>query len=470
MKKYLLTAIIAAMSTMCFAQDYENYGLRIFEFMDDGYYLMRGLCMSHNGRYIAGEVGLNGGMFVYDVESGDLKVRFAESAFGSSPYGISNDGVAATYDIYPMTYSIDGTETVLVEDQGSASFASDITPDGTIVVGSVTKEAGSVVIDGTDYSDNYGNACYWKDGYTYYLPEPTAEDVGLTWFETDSLTGEKYWSMDGTHASFISDDGSVIVGYFYDRFATSPCIAWILDGDSYTCYPICKGYFQEDQWWDESNELHEEALEEPQNPYFTFKPKGLSGDGKYISIDLEYSHGTEDPQNTTIGRYSMETKNLENVADNEDNSFECSGVAIDGTILAKSGSGYAYIWKPGAEPKLLRSEYSELFDNFYAFDEEGEHWPMAITPDGRYIMGFAWIYDENIDYEDSEGNVYNGYYCFYRLDTEQYANAAGIVSVTNNENDTVEGIYSVDGRRLNKLQPGINIVKKNGKTSKYLIR
>ncbi|MCD8202979.1 MAG: hypothetical protein LUD48_05000 [Prevotella sp.] len=451
MKKYLLTAIIAAASTISFAQSYEDYGLKIFNFVG-GYYYMRGLAISTDGRYIAGEVGTGEGTFIYDVETGDDYIHIAESAYGSRAEGVSDAGVAATFDISPMTISIDGTETVLGGNQGDASFASDITPDGSIVVGSVAREVGSVIINDEDWSSYYGNACYWIDGQPYYLPEPTAEDVGLTVIEEDE--GETDYSMDGTHASFISDDGSVIVGYFYDRFATWPCIAWTKgENGEYTCDPICKGYFQEDQWWDYTQDA-------PDNPYFTFHPTGLSGDGKYIAINLESSEGY---QNTTIGRYNRLTGELEAIADNEDNSFEGSGVANDGTILARSGSGDAYIWKVGAEPKRLRAEYSELFDELYAFDEQTEHWPMAITPDGRYIMGYAWMYDESISTE-------SGYYCFYRLDTVQYADAAGIVSVTNNENDSVEGIYSVDGRRLNKLQPGINIVKKNGKTSKYLIR
>ncbi|MCD8297365.1 MAG: hypothetical protein LUC88_07315 [Prevotella sp.] len=455
MKKYLLTAIITLTSTMCFAQSYEDYGLKIFNFVG-GYYYMRGLAMSTDGRYIAGEVGSAGGTFIYDVETGDYYIHIAESAYGSSPYGVSDTGVAAAYDVSPMTISIDGTETVLEGRQGDASFASDITPDGSIVVGSVAREAGSVIVNDSDVSSLYGNACYWIDSQPYYLPEPTAEDLNLTVIEED----ETDYSMDGTHASFISDDGSVIVGYFYDRWATWPCIAWIKgENGEYTCDPICKGYFQEDQWWDE----RENAPEAPEYPYFTFHPTGLSGDGKYIAINLDYSGGSDDYQNTTIGRYNMETRELEAVADNEDNSFEASGVANDGTILARAGSGDAYIWRVGSEPQRFRTAYSELFDQLYAFDEQIEHWPMAITPDGRYIMGYAYMYDESISTE-------SGYYCFYRLDTVQYANAAGIVSVTNNENDSVEGIYSVDGRRLNKLQPGINIVKKNGKTSKYLIR
>ncbi len=452
MKKYLLTAIIAAASTMSFAQSYEDYGLKIYSFVKD-YYYMRALSISSNGRYIAGEVGSGEGTFIYDVETDDCYIHIAESAYGSRAEGVSDAGVAAAFDITPMTISIDGTETELDGNQGDASFASDITPDGSIVVGSVAREAGSVIIGDKDWSSYYGNACYWIDGELHRLPEPTAADVGLTEIYEDE--GETDYSMDGTHASFVSNDGSVIVGYFYDRWSTWPCIAWIKGEDGeYTCDPICKGYYQEDQFWDYTQE-------EPDNPYFTFHPTGLSGDGTYIALDLESSQGY---QNTTLGRYNRLTGELE-VADNEDYTINGSGIANDGTILARTGgdgTGDAYIWKPGADPKRLRAEYSDVFDQLYALDEQGEHWPMAITPDGRYITGYAYMYDESIST--------TGFYSFYRLDTVQYANPAGIVSVTNNANDSVEGIYSVDGRRLNKLQPGINIVKKNGKTSKYLIR
>ncbi|MCD8290566.1 MAG: hypothetical protein LUC91_03580 [Prevotella sp.] len=438
MKKLLLTAFVAVTSTMCFAQD---YGLKTFNFIDDGYYYIRGMAMSTDGRYIAGEVGYNSeGTFVYDVETGDMNVYIATSATGSCAYGVSDTGVAATYDLGPMTFSIDGTAVALEGNQGEASFASDITPDGTIVVGGVTRE------DDSEMSGYYGHACYWIDAKQYLLPEPTAQELGLTVIEED----ETDYAMDGTHALLINEDGSLIVGYFYDRWSQWPCIAWTRGDDgSYTCDPICAGYYNEDQWSQTDND----------NPYYTFHPSGLSKNGKYIALDLALSNGDNFSR---IGRFNMDTRELE-VAEVDDYGFESSGVANDGTVLAKSTTGDAYIWRPDTdEPKRLRSSYP-LATGLQDLDTQGENWPMSITPDGRYIMGWAWMYDENISTD-------TGYYCIYRLDTVQYENAAGIVSITNDEQDTTKAIYSVDGRRLSKLQPGINIVKKNGKTSKYLIR
>ncbi len=430
MKKYLLTALIAAMSSMCFAQ--EEYGLKTFTFVDQGYSYMRGLAMSTDGRYISGAVGLSSeGSFIYDVETGDLYVHTAVNSEGSQARGVSDTGVAACYDLGPMTISITGEEVQLEGDDGSASFAAGITPDGTIVVGAVTNNDA----DDDEIQGMYGHACYWENGVQVLLPQPTAEDLEVE-------------DMNGTQATHISADGSVILGYVYDRWSQWPCIAWVKGADgTYTCDPICKGYYQEDQW----------SQSEDDNPYYTFHPTGLSKNGTYIALNLGLSNGDNIDR---IGRFNIETRDLE-VAEIDSYGFTSSDVANDGSVLTESSNGNAYIWRPDTdEPKRLAATYP-LATGLADFDLEGEHIPMAITPDGRYIMGFAWIYDETTE---------EGYYSFYRFDTVQYENSVGIVSITNDEDGTVNGIYSIDGRRLESLRPGINIIKKNGKTSKYLIR
>ncbi len=419
MKKLLMTAFIAVTSAVSFAQD---YGLKTFT--SDEYPYVRGLALSTDGKYIAGALGMSSeGSFIIDTENDYWMIYTAQST-GTQARGVSDTGVAVGYDIYPMTFSITGETTILEGGQGEASFAEGITPDGTIIVGSISDSENSWV----------GHACYWKDGELVLLPEPSKEDVGV----------EK--TMDGTHAVKISADGSLIVGYFYDNWSTWPCIAWTLNEDgSYTCDPICKGLYEEDQ---------DEDLESP-NPYYTFFPTALSRNGKYIGLTLEKSNGDH---TNYIGRYNVETKELE-VADNSYSLTSTPGIADDGTMLASS-SGNAYIWRPGkTSATRLIAEYP-LVTEFVDYDTDGDHLPMDISPDGRYIMGFAWIYDDA---------TATGVYGAYLFDTVKYEQAAGIASVENDEN-AEKSIYSIDGRKLNSLQHGINIVKKNGKTSKYIVR
>ncbi len=433
MKKLALSTILAAMSSMCFAQD---YGFKLFTF-DDYPYIMAN-AMSTDGKYVTGSIGFAmDGTFVFDTETNDMYVHLAESDYGSEGRGVSDEGVAAGFDLGPMTISINGEEVRLEGERNTTDMAEGITPDGTIVVGTATNT-----------NNGYG-ACYWKDGKLTFLPEPTGEELGLKFVFDD----ETEYIIEGTRATKISSDGSLILGCFIDRWTSRPCIAWKLNEDgSYTCLPICKGYYEEDRYWFEKQD-------EPDYPYFQFTATGLSKNGKYIALELAIS-GDEDNEKALIGRYNIDTEELE-VAES-DNSLTCSDIADDGTVLASTGTGTAYIWRPDTKvPERLYDAYP-MVEDFATLDSYGEHVPMAISPDGRYIMGFVLIIDLTKDYDN---------YGFYIFDTKQYeSDVSGIVSLTNEETDKTETIYSIDGTRFNSLQHGINIVKKNGKASKYLIR
>ncbi|MCD8290432.1 MAG: hypothetical protein LUC91_02905 [Prevotella sp.] len=417
MKKLLLTIIIAAAGLSCMAQD---YGFTLYT--SEEYYGLRGLAMSTNGRYIAGVLGVSGssGTFIIDTQTGDIQICKSGGEFR----GVSDTGVAIGYGAGgAITCDMEGNLTVLSGGIGNA-----ITPDGTIAVGNVPRS----------YSDGgsnwYTHACYWKDGETVLLPEPTAVELGF--------------GTSGTSAIAVSADGSLIVGYIIDRWATYPLIVWKLNEDgSYTCDPISKGYYEEDQWADN-------------NPYYTISPTGVSGNGKYIALTLQSSNNDHIER---IGRYNMETGELEE-AENETN-FLPSGISNDGSIIAALGgvastNKQGYIWKlDNSEAVTIRSQYPYA-KGFSTYDVYGDHQPMAISPDGRFLMGFVGFYDE-------EEAVYK--YGTYLFDAQAYADALGIVSVEKEENSKEE-IYGIDGTRHNGIQHGINIVRKKGKTVKYLMK
>ncbi len=439
MRQFLLIVFLTAMSSWCFAQD---YGLKVFTFEDYPY--ITGMAMSTDGKYVTGSVGsASEGTFVYDTEQDYIYVHFSDSWYGSEGRGVSDTGVAACFDSGAMTVSISGEETRLEGDTVSGNIAEGITPDGIIVVGSVTKTASSPEV----YID--GHACYWKDGKAVLLPEPTGEELGLK-----CLFDETETSYDGSRATKISADGSVIVGYFIDRWSSRPCIAWTLNEDgSYTCDPICKGFWEEDRYWD-----FDDSKTQADYPYFQFLATGLSKNGRYISLDLSPSSFDDAPDQ--IGRYNIETKEME--VTKGDIAFSCKDVADDGTVIASSQDGHAYIWKSGADEPVSFQEAFPLVEEFATFDSYGEHTPIAISPDGRYILGRVTIVDYSLEYD---------YYEFYVFDTLQYEKATdGIVSITNEEPDTTEAIYGIDGRKHNALQQGVNIVRKNGTTTKFFVR
>ncbi len=418
MKKFLLTFIVAATSVMCMAQE---YGFTLYT--SDEYSGLRGLAMSSNGRYIAGVLGVSAGngTFILDTETGTLQICKSGGEFR----GVSDTGVAIGYGQGGViTCDMDGNVTSLV--QGGSGIGNAITPDGTLAVGNVYR----------DYSDGgsawYTHACYWKDGETVLLPEPTAEELGF--------------GTDGTSAVAVSADGSLIVGYVIDNWATYPLIVWKLNEDgTYTCDPISKDYYEEDQWAEN-------------NPYYTISPTAVSADGKYIALMLESSNNDHIER---IGRYNMETRELEE-ADN-DNNFLPSGISNDGSILAALGgvasmNKQGYIWRPdNSEAVTIRSQYPYA-TGFATYDNDGDHQPMAISPDGRFIMGFVGFYDE-------EDATYK--YGTYLFDAQEYENAVGI-DVVKNDEQSEEVIYGIDGTRRNSIQHGINIIKKNGNTVKYM--
>ncbi|MCD8203488.1 MAG: hypothetical protein LUD48_07585 [Prevotella sp.] len=418
MKKFLLTFFVAVTGMTCMAQ---NYGFTLYT--SEEYLGLRGLALSANGRYIAGVLGVSAGngTFILDTQTGDLQICETGGEFR----GVSDTGVAIGYGQGGViTCDMEGNVTSLV--QGGSGIGNAITPDGTLAVGNVYR----------DYADGgsawYTHACYWKDGETVLLPEPTAEELGF--------------GTDGTSAIGVSADGTLIVGYVIDNWATYPLIVWKLNEDgTYICDPISKDYYEEDQWAEN-------------NPYYTFSPTAVSGNGKYIALMLESSNNDHIER---IGRYNMETGKLEE-AEN-DNNFLPSGVSDDGSILAALGgvaslSKQGYIWRPdNSEAVTIRSQYPEATD-FATYDLDGDHQPMAITPDGRYMMGFVGFYDE------AEAQYKYGTYLF---DTQAYEDALGIVAVTRSDNSKEE-IYGIDGTRRNSMQHGLNIVRKNGKTIKYM--
>ncbi len=441
MRKFILVVFITAMSTISFAQD---YGLKVFTFDDYPYIMAQ--AMSTDGKYVTGSIGFaSEGTFVFDTETSEMSVYYSQSLYGSEGRGVSDTGVAACYDDGPMTFSITGEEIRLEGDTESGNIAEAITPDGTIVVGAVTKtDSNPEGFGGID-----GHACYWKEGKAEMLEEPSGDVLGLK-----TLFDETETSFDGSHATKISADGSVIVGYFIDRWASRPCIAWTLNEDgTYTCDPICKGYWEEDRYWDD-----DASKTEADSPYFQFLATGLSKNGKYISLDLSPSTFDDDP--TQIGRFDMDTRELE--VTQGDTAFSCKDVADDGTVVAKSGGGHAFIWKPGTSVPTSFQEAYPLVEEFATFDTYGWHTPMAISPDGRYILGFVTIADYSLE---------SDYYEFYVFDTVQYEKAAdGIVSITSDEQGETEAVYGIDGRKRSGLQHGVNIVKKNGIVSKHLVR
>ena len=388
----------------------------------NGLYYM-GLDISSNGQYVCGTTG-EGYMFITDLTTGTTSISEGEMV---EARGVSDDGVAVGYNPNAVTLNIDGTLTELEPGAELGSLAEDITPDGSLIVGY------------SDFASSFPHACVYKDGVKTMLPEPTDKWLGFT--------------DNGTQAKYVSDDGSVIVGWLYDDMATLPAIAWRENKDgSYSADPIMRGLF-EPAYGD--------------NPYWAFQPTGLSGNGRYVALILMESDSWE----YTVGRYDLENNTLEVCEKSGEVTGDLSstGIADDGTMIGyiNSSTGGMYgrvgwIWKAGeTAPQYISTVYSKAgFADFEGGDATANS-PIKISADGRYIVGFGV----------SATGIQT-----YVLDTESYSDDYEPSSISNtvagNEGgNEIKDVYSINGVKLHTPMTGVNIVRRgNGTTQKVIMK
>ena len=270
------------------------------------------------------------------------------------------------------------------------------------------------------------------------LPVPTDEELG---FETN-----------GSVAYYTNSDGSVIAGYVVDNYSTNPLLIWRLQDDgSYVCDPVCTRYFSPDG-------------DMEGRPYVMFAAQGLSRNGRYVSLNvMDASSGLYEQR---IGRLDLETGEVETyVADGSGDiqanaEMQATQVSNDGTIIGWSLAGSwamqvrsAVIWYKGEDPKLLSNVVPDV-EEIANFDSLGFNTVIDITPDGRYVVGFAM--DEMYNYKG------------YVLDLGTASSA--INEVVKDDAEAYEvARYAINGTRLQAPTKGINIVKMSDGTTKKVI-
>ena len=430
--KVLLAAAMMAMGSAAYAQ--EPASITVLDNMtgDDGItYQPVVQAVSPNHRYVAGgafnTATGNMGMFVYDLETGDYNVQDARNDFGADIREVNNDGVATGYNEQACHLSIDGTVDYYEDVVGTTTQARDASDDLSVVVGC------------TYPTDGFNTtACVWVDGEKTDLPVPTDEELG---FETN-----------GSVAYYTNSDGSVIAGYVVDNYSTNPLLIWRLQDDgSYVCDPVCTRYFSPDG-------------DMEGRPYVMFAAQGLSRNGRYVSLNvMDASSGLYEQR---IGRLDLETGEVETyVADGSGDiqanaEMQATQVSNDGTIIGWSLAGSwamqvrsAVIWYKGEDPKLLSNVVPDV-EEIANFDSLGFNTVIDITPDGRYVVGFAM--DEMYNYKG------------YVLDLGTASSA--INEVVKDDAEAYEvARYAINGTRLQAPTKGINIVKMSDGTTKKVI-
>lgn len=427
MKKILLSAaLFAALSTVS-AQK-----LTFIPYADNGY--LTGTLISPNGSYVAGS-DLGGQAFIYNTELGQIKY-FASPSLGDENSEdaeadircISDEGVGVGY-IENKACKFDfatGTYTLLLDEASTASFLS---TDGTLTAGFTFDE------------NNFGMLPYFqKDDEKHLLPCPTSDWLG--------------YDSNGFAVTGGNSDGSILVRYIQDDWATHPLCIWVRnqDGETYSVIPTSKRFYDASIDLDGPQELD------------YFEGAAISENGKWICLNV-HQKSSED-NGLVIARYNVpfETVEFINCPDVTPNTwYYANSISNDGTIVGYIEDQISYgrkgmICLAGeTEAKRLTEVYPDV-PELKQLDLNDFHTPCAITPDGRYIEGFGYV-----DYDETS-------LCFgtYFLDTQ--ASGSGVERISSADNTAkVVASFDVDGKNKHFRKSGraLRIDKlANGRTRK----
>lgn len=443
MKKTLLSiAAILATANAALAQN------GITELPDADHNGLMITVMSPDGKYVAGSNSSTYGGFIFNLENDQMvnfDVNAAEDenvdvdlqikAIANSGLAVGWNGPAATFD-----FSTQKCTTYGATDQ---YLFNGISPSGGYIVGARY-----------DGDQPEGTPCVFQNGTPRDLPLPSNSFLG--------------YESAGAAALSVADNGTVS-GYFVDDMATRPATTWALlnDGATFFPYPISRPYFA--------------PTAESSKPYamFSCDQTTMSPNGKWLIINYEKYVG----DGSVIGtaRYNLQTDEVEFFTPNEEDERFAEvgaevygfGIADDGTVVGFYGGAYGprvgFLWKAGeTDIQRLATAFpgaTRLAD----YDEGYFNTPSAISADGRYIAGFAYISPEDQDEDE--------YYLSWVLDTQD-PDAAGsstaVAPIVVKDKDKVakiKALYSVDGARRNSLSKGINILRmSDGKSLKKLVK
>lgn len=443
MKKTLLSiAAIIASANAAIAQN------GITELPDADHNGLMITVMSPDGKFVAGSNSSTYGGFIFNLENDQMvnfDVNAAEDenvdvdlqikAIANSGLAVGWNGPASTFD-----FSTQKCTTYGATDQ---YLFNGISPSGGYIVGARY-----------DGNQPEGTPCVFQNGTPRDLPLPSNSFLG--------------YESAGAAALSVADNGTVS-GYFVDDMATRPATTWALlnDGATFFPYPISRPYFA--------------PTAESSKPYamFSCDQTTMSPNGKWLIINYEKYVG----DGSVIGtaRYNLQTDEVEFFSpDEEDERFAEVGtevygfsIADDGTVVGFYGGAYGprvgFLWKAGeTDIQRLATAFpgaTRLAD----YDEGYFNTPCAISADGRYIAGFAYISPEDQDEDE--------YYLSWVLDTQD-PDAAGsstaVAPIVVKDKDKVakiKALYSLDGARRNSLSKGINILRmSDGKSLKKLVK
>lgn len=246
-------------------------------------------------------------------------------------------------------------------DAGGSAYA--INADGSLIVGFY-------------YSSDWNtHACVWKNGGQtaadrVELPKPTEAQFGD--------------AIDYVSARWMSEDGSVILGYAQDGSnGMWVMVYWTLGNDgSYVVHAEhALRYFTSSGWDGEAN-----SWSHPENPFSCFEANAISANGEWISLTVRATYDLNDwDANPPMqaARLNLVTDSLEVLPVSE--SMVGYSIANDGTVVGASESD-GLVWFSG---RLATCRLQQWFPNEAYFNVASAEYKISgVSADAAYVVGY----------------------------------------------------------------------------------
>ncbi len=388
---------------------------------------LMGLGISPDGKYVCGPIEMGAGYFVGNLDTDEYIFAISEDEEGSELRHIDNNGVAIGYNGPGITYSFaTREESVLTPPEGDWKYilGEALTNDGSILVGSLVGKGFATY------------AAYSKDGGEWtQLPMPSDEDLGR-------------YAGQGSTAKYISGDGKYIVGTVGNNMG--PATLWIMNSD---------GGYDVDPFYTRFVIMTDEDLAAGEKILFGLSPIGISNNGKYLLCNGTVASGESfslvpvvyDTEEDTVKIY------------NEDQNIDEYGMGLYASAIDDKGNfvgiigqqplygsvGCFYMKAGATQAESLSTAFPAYGEKFSFPEAIGYVIPTAMSADGSLILGYGF-YSEDF-YDDEEP----AYFVTFVINTGEGTSVDAVTTASGEP----EAIYSLDGKKLNKLGKGINIIR-----------
>lgn len=396
------------------------------------------LGISPDGKYVCGSCSMGEGVFVADLQSGEVKCSDAFDDEGGELRHVDNNGLAVgleyTYKFNTGELSYNpvpvGYRSVLYED---------LTNEGKIIVGSLIDPAIGTL------------AAVLKEGQEWQkLPIPADEDLmGLA---------PKFQGISA--AKRVSGDGKVILGCL-GSFVLP--ILWFQNE---------AGEYLPDFFPARFLKVSADDINDDSKPLYGLSGQFLfmSDNGKYVAMmGMIYDENNSELFIPVV--YNTESKELIVYSEPQEIDFGGAGliptaISDDGTFIGCIGQPYfgslgSFIMYPGeTQAELFVDAFPEYYELLGDADNHGFSVPTGISADSKTIVGYTYYSDD-----------------FLNMDTPAWTISYVISNDNGNAVEEIRPIatgsteiYSIDGRSMRQMTKGLNIVRNSDGTVTKILK